>query len=311
MTSISQQILANHQVRNTDKQKEDFRDFMKDKFPKIIVEPESDSSTHNLVLGNIETAKAIFAAHYDTPRCQLRSTLSFPRNYRLTLAYRIIRAILDTAAMLLSSTLIYLYTNNLFLSILCLLAVFAIMLAAFYTGLYPNPRNANDNSSGVIALIELYASLNDYEKSQFAFVFFDNEERKFLGSKLFKELHPNINLDHKLLINFDCISDGNHVLIVLNNNANTFYRKEFEQCFTSDIDREIHIEERRKKVHIESDHDSFGTGVGITVLRKKGDLLYQSRIHTARDTVFEYENIEHLVEGSKHLINNLCKPPVE
>ncbi len=40
-----------------------------------------------------------------------------------------------------------------------------------------------------------------------------------------------------------------------------------------------------------SDQANFPYGVGICALRKKGEILYLSRIHTPKDTVLEETNV--------------------
>lgn len=311
MTTISQQILENHQVRNTRKQKSEFIKFMVKQFPELTIDPGYHSSSRNLVLGNIETAKLIFTAHYDTPRRLLHPTLSFPKNRYLNIIYWVVLAAVVIPVMLPLFVFFFLITNNYCHSILSTLVLGAAPLAAFFAGLTPNTNNANDNTSGIIALCELYATLNEHERSQVAFVFFDNEERGLVGSKLFKALHPDVDLDNTLLINFDCVSDGNHVLFVLNKNANARFRKLFEKIFTPDTKRKTYINARSKTVHISSDHKSFDTGVGITTLHKRCGLLYLPRIHTAQDTVFEFDNIEYLVNGSKSIFNAISELPVD
>lgn len=219
MTSISQQILNNHQVRNTKKQKEDFRKALCEAFPEIIVEPKNDTSTHNLVLGNIETAKLIITAHYDTPKRLLYPNITFPKSRLVNNLYRLFFAFLAIIAMLPLFVGFLLFTADGLLSYVCTLAVCAIPLLAIFKGLGANPKNANDNTSGIVALCELYNALSEYEKSQVAIVFFDNEERRLAGSKLFKKMHPEVALDEIPLINFDCVANGNHMLFAFNQKA--------------------------------------------------------------------------------------------
>lgn len=65
---------------------------------------------------------------------------------------------------------------------------------------------------------------------------------------------------------------------------------------------------RTKGTIYPSDQAQFPCGVGVAALKKtRRGLLYMDRIHTARDTVFQEENIVYLVEGSVRLVDHVRK----
>ena len=71
--------------------------------------------------------------------------------------------------------------------------VTSIALCAFFVWwIIDGPANkhtANDNTSGVITLLEASLSMPDEDRKQVCFVFFDNEEKGMFGSAAFTKAH--------------------------------------------------------------------------------------------------------------------------
>ena len=76
-----------------------------------------------------------------------------------------------------------------------------------------------------------------------------------------------------------------------------------EQAFVPN--EQFSVEFASKGVIYPSDQSRFPCGVGVPALKKKGKLLYMSRIHTNRDTVYQEENIEYLKNGAIKLLSIL------
>ena len=73
-----------------------------------------------------------------------------------------------------------------------------------------NKHTANDNTSGVITIIESAIKLPKDLRDEVCFVLFDNEELGLLGSSAFAKEYKEY-VKNKLIINFDCVSDGNDI----------------------------------------------------------------------------------------------------
>jgi Zn-dependent M28 family amino/carboxypeptidase len=167
----------------------------------------------------------------------------------------------------------------------------------------PNPHTANDNTSGVITLCELIATMSEEQKAQTAFVFFDNEENGLLGSSFFRKLHKKDGLGKKLMLNFDCVSDGDHMLFVLSKPAMKAYGEAMTAAFPSTAEKTVYIEKSSSTMY-PSDQAGFPMGVGIAAMKKKKFVgLYMNRIHTIKDTVFQEENITFFVDGTLRLLD--------
>ena len=167
-----------------------------------------------------------------------------------------------------------------------------------------NRRNANDNTSGVITLLELYAALSPADKAKCAFVFFDDEENGLLGSARFRKRHKTL-MKEKLLINFDCVSDGDELLVVAKCAAEKRYGAALRAAFTGGENKQIRHYPAATTLY-PSDQANFPLCVAVAAFRR-GPLigLYISRIHTRRDTVFDQRNIRLLVDCARCLTTAL------
>ena len=66
MNEISKEILEKYQIRKTRKQKTAFIEFLRAHYPNLKIEEDAVGYSRNIVIGNPDTAKAVFGAHYDT-----------------------------------------------------------------------------------------------------------------------------------------------------------------------------------------------------------------------------------------------------
>ena len=129
------------------------------------------------------------------------------------------------------------------------------------------------------------------------FVFFDNEENGLLGSSFFRKLHKN-ELKDKLILNFDCVSDGDHILLVLNKAARKKYGGRLEAAFQSTAEKTVHREKSSSAMY-PSDQAGFPLSAAVAAMKKLPLLgLYLDRIHTGRDRIFDERNIEYLCKST-------------
>ena len=79
------------------------------------------------------------------------------------------------------------------------MAVYWVLLLVMMFG-PANPSNANDNTSGVAAILETMARIPEENRSKTAFILFDNEEKGCRGSKAYAKAHPAVK-NERLVIN--------------------------------------------------------------------------------------------------------------
>ena len=133
-----------------------------------------------------------------------------------------------------------------------------------------------------------------------AFVFFDLEEMGLIGSSSFAARHKAV-LKNKLVVNFDCVSDGETVLLAVKKKARA-YLPMLKRAFTDD--ENVTVDVATKGVFYPSDQMKMPCGVGVAALKKtKSGILYMDRIHTRRDVIFREENIKYLTNASIKLLN--------
>ena len=302
METLSHEILQNWQVRKTKKQKRAFIDMMQSRIPGLRVEEGGFPRSRNLVLGDVETAKVVFTAHYDTCARLPFPNFITPKNLLIYLGYTVLIALPFLALIFVLTTALAprLGAAGAFLA---MLAGLGAMFYMFFFG-PPNPHTVNDNTSGVLTLVETIARMSEEERAQCAFVFFDHEENGLLGSARFASVHRKV-MKTKLLVNFDCVSDGDDFLFVLSRKARKRYGEALRAAFAEVPGKEVRFESTLSAFY-PSDQMNFPAGAGVAAMRKKPLLgLYMSRIHTVKDTVLQEENPVLLAEGAKKLVSLL------
>ena len=305
MTGVSETILKDYMVRKTKEQKSRFIDYMKSVFPEMTV--EEDKKNRNLILGDPASAKVLLTAHYDTCVKMPFPNFITPTNFWLYLGYQLLITVPFLLLMWFVRDVAYLLTRWDFGSILMGYLAFLGALYYLMIGGPANPWTANDNTSGVITLVELYHAMPQAVKEQVAFVFFDNEESGLLGSGAFVKKRGKKELKEKLVLNFDCVSDGDHFLFVLNKPAMKRYEDSFRAAFPAAENRDALVESTAKAFY-PSDQAKFPVNAAVAALNKhKRWGLYMDKIHTDQDKVFDTDNIEFLRNGTIRLLEEIVR----
>jgi len=304
MTELSQRILADYQVRKTKVQKQAFIDLMKEYFPQLQVEESGLVRSRNIVIGDVDEAKVVLGAHYDTCARMPFPNMIAPRNFLFTLGYSLLVAVPFLLLMMLCLAFLNSRSDMFLLNYWISFAVMmAVMLYVMMFG-KPNENTANDNTSGVITLIELLSGLTQEQRDKVCVVLFDNEENGLLGSSQFYKNHKPVMKD-KLLINLDCVSDGDHMLLLRNKPAMEQWDELLHLCFVNTPEMTIHIV-KASTTHYPSDQKNFPVHMALSSMKKHKLIgLYMDRIHTKRDTIFEEKNIVYLCDSLTALIQRL------
>lgn len=303
MTSISETILTRYMIRKTRDQKTAFIDYMRSRFPELRV--EEDKKNRNLILGDITSAKVLLTAHYDTCTKMPFPNFITPMNFPVYLGYQLLIVVPFIALLFAVWGVVEGLTQS---RALGYLAGYFAMLGAMYFLLMGGPANpwtANDNTSGVITLLELYASMTPEQKAQTALIFFDNEESGLKGSKAYAKKHKQEGLQDKLVLNFDCVSDGDTFLFVVNKPAMKQYEEAFRQAFQGEGRKAVEVVPSSKAFY-PSDQASFPVNAAVSAMnRHKLVGLYMDKIHTPKDRVFDTDNIEFLRRGTLALLERI------
>ncbi|MBQ3572915.1 MAG: M28 family peptidase [Clostridia bacterium] len=293
-----------HPIRKKDEQKSRFFDYVCQNLGQDRVKKEVLEGKHNnIVIGDIEKAKVLFTAHYDTPATALYPNLMMPRNPVLTMLYHMIFPILMA---LISLAIAYAICHvasidDRYAGIIFLPLYFGMFFLA--TRCFTNKNNKNDNTSGVAVIMSIASQV---QSDKVAFILFDNEEKGLLGSKAMAKKYKEL-LKNKLVINFDCVGDGSEMLFIAKKSA---LRNECYFALQS-----VTVEENSINPYYfsikgstgSSDYKSFECGVGVMACKKgKGPIkFYTSRIHTAKDVVAKTENVEYLTNKMLEFIEEI------
>lgn len=303
MTELSREILEKYQVRKTTKQKLAFIAFLQTYIPDLQVQEVGMPKSRNLVIGSPETSKVILGAHYDTCAQLPFPNFITPRKPLISVAYSVLIALPVILIIFLVNFLVSLLLPDPVVNYCLTLLIYAAFMWLMLAG-PANKHTANDNTSGVITLLEVYEKLPEAQREQVCFVFFDNEEKGVIGSSKFRKKYKKI-LKDKLLINYDCVSDGDHLLLGISKKANQKYHVAVARAFTSTEKKTVMLE-NLKKIYYPSDQAGFPVAIAVAALKYKKSLgYYMDRIHTKRDTVFDTQNIAYLTERTVQLIESI------
>lgn len=317
MTKTTREILEKYQVRKTKKQKTAFLEYLKSVTESLGYTYRVEKGplgVRNFVVGNPNAAKIIYGAHYDTCARLPFPNIATPLNVGIYILYQLaIVAItifvffISVFAIAFAAGLCTQYVggdvNATVDAVLNISDIFLLFICALLTIGPANKHNANDNTSGVTTLIDIMHKVPEDKKEEVAFVFFDLEEAGLIGSSVFNRKHKR-EIKDKLLLNFDCVSDGDNVLFALRKGAKK-YESAIKDSFIPNKRYDVIVES--DGVFYPSDQLHFPCGVGVAALNKskKHGILYCNKIHTKKDTIYNEKNIKFLVDGAIKLIDNI------
>ena len=312
MTETTQTVFEKHQIRKSYAQKSAFVQYVQSTAAKLGYQSRMEKGylgARNVVVGDPDTARVVYTAHYDTCAVMPFPNFITPKCIWLFLLYQIAVGILMVAipSGLVTGIFFGLAACGIKANALLLYDLWLILILAVCWLIMAGPANkhtANDNTSGVTTLLDTMTALPEELRGEVAFVFFDLEEMGLFGSAGFASKHKKVT-KNTLVVNFDCVSDGNNILFVLRKGA-TLYTEAIKTAFPST--EAFAVEVASKGAIYPSDQANFVRGVGVAALKKtKGGLLYMDRIHTGRDTVYMEENIAYLTEGAVRLAESLSE----
>ncbi len=308
MTDLSRTILEKYQIRKTKQQKADFRQWLCGELKQLGYTPreERGGGSRNLVVGDPEKARVIFSAHYDT--CAVLPVPNFitPRNLLWYLLYQLVLvAIMFALAIAAEIGLLLLWEDcPIWLAIGTVYAVLLFEVWWLLSG-PANRHTVNDNTSGVLTLVEIAQALPAERRDEVALVFFDNEEKGLFGSSAFAKAHKSVQ-KNALVVNFDCVSDGDYIQFF----PAAAVKKERETLAA--LERAFPASGSKTTEVVTgfgfypSDQARFRRGIGVCALKKNSIFgYYMDRIHTGRDTVLMEENIHLLRDGSLQLVETI------
>ena len=292
MLTTPMDVLKNFPVRKTKNQKQFFRDAVQayaEKQGYEVTVEKGRFGAQNVVIGDPEAAKYLVTAHYDTPARSPFPNFCAPCSFPVQLLRTVLMYLAMIVLAAFVSVISALVVGDWFLP----LAAFGAILCIEGLLLFgpANKNNVNDNSSGVITVLEIMKTLPENQRHKVCFVLFDLEEAGLIGSGSYRKAHKTAT-EHQLVLNLDCVGDGDHIRLFPTKKLLKDRKKctsLYKACgFFGDKDILVH---EKQPYRYNSDQRRFPYGVGICALNRRRKLLYLSRIHTPKDTVLDMNNV--------------------
>ena len=291
MLQMPMDILTQFPVRKSKDQKRSFRDAVRvyaEGLGYPVTVEEGSFGSRNMVMGEPEKAKYLVTAHYDT--CARMPVPNFitPCNVWLYCLYQLLLIAALVAVSAIAGLLAGLVIKGAASAVA--LAVYWILLFLLILG-PANPSNANDNTSGVVTVLEIMRTLPENQRHKVCFVLFDLEEAGLIGSASYRKAHKQAT-DNQLVLNLDCVGDGD-TLLMFPTKALKKNRKKCTSLYKACGyfgKKSLMVQEKGLFLY-PSDQMNFPYGLGICALRKSKFGLYLDKIHTPKDTVLEETNI--------------------
>lgn len=287
-------VLTQFPIRKTGKQKAAFRDaaqaYAEGLGYPVTVEKGS-MGARNIVIGDPISAKYLVTAHYDTPARMFLPNFITPCNMPVYLAYQFLVVGIIVLITFLCCIIAALLIDSFMVTTVTAYAVYFGALVLMMVG-PANKNNSNDNTSGVVTVLEIAKSMPENQRNKVCFVLFDLEEAGLIGSAAFRKAHKKTT-GNQIVLNLDCVGDGTDIVMFPS-------KKLKKDTVQMDALRKVNgvFGEKNLKLHEKgfafcpSDQKNFPQSVGIMAFHRKKFLgIYCSRIHTHRDTVLEMTNV--------------------
>ena len=290
MLNAPTDILTAHPIRKMVQQKEAFRAdvqaYIRELGYEAYMEP-CGKDGQNLIFGSPETADYLITAHYDTPAtigipnvcapCNaLRSGMQFFTTFFLSFSLSLGAGLLIKSGYVIPGILLFL----------------PIVVFLYLVRNGPaNVNNANDNTSGVVTLLEIARTLQPSHRNKVGFILFDLEEKGTKGSSAYRKAHKEAT-EKQIVLNLDCVGDGDHILLMPNKkarkNEKLVARLKYlggwfgkKQILTID----------KGFCRYNSDHKNFPLAVGVGAFHQKKKTFVLDKIHTKHDTNLDMTNV--------------------
>lgn len=298
-------VVKNYPVRKSKKQKQAFRADVTQWLQNLgypVCEEEGSFHSCNLVIGDPQRARYLVTAHYDTCARLPFPNLITPCNFWTFLLYQIFICLMLMLPALavggLVGYLLHSFNIGYFLFVVLLWAAIVLMLIG-----PANSSNVNDNTSGVVTLLEIARSIPELHRKNVCFVLFDLEEAGLIGSASYKKKHKR-EIPNQLVLNLDCVGEGDDIYFFPT--AKLKKSKErlapLQKLAGGYGKKSIAVRTKGFSIY-PSDQSNFPYGVGICALKRGRAGLYLSRIHTPRDTVLDETNVNILRAALTTLIS--------
>ena len=287
-------VLEHFPVRKSRKQKQAFlretQEYLSGLGYSPVVEKGSFGA-RNLVIGDPEKAKYLITAHYDTCAWLPFPNFITPCSFLPFLIYQVLLLVLIFGVAMGVGVAVRLLTDVPEFSGTAAYIAICLMTLLMLVG-PANRHNANDNTSGVVTVLDIARHMPQNLREKVCFVLFDLEEAGLIGSASYRSKHKKAS-EKQLILNLDCVGEGDTLLFF----PTAKLKKEPEKLSWL-ANHCGNYGKKNLKLHKKgfgyypSDQANFPGGVGICALCHNRLLgYYLGKIHTGRDRVLDETNV--------------------
>lgn len=310
MSENPMDVLAQFPIRKSKKQKAAFRDAVVPCLESLgypVNIEKGGMGAQNVVIGDPKQAKYLVTAHYDTPACMVVPNLITPCNVWAFIAYQLTVTVLVFAvASIPILVLRWLGMDPAVLSLVWLMSLYVLLGLMMFGP--ANRSNANDNTSGVVTVLETAKSMPAELRDKVCFVLFDLEEAGLVGSAAYAKAHKK-EVKDQIILNCDCVGDGDELMMfpVKKVKKDEKLMENLRSVCTKSGEKSLSIREKGFSYY-PSDQKNFPYGVGIAAFRRsKWVGLYCDKIHTWKDTVLDEKNVSFLRDALIRLVSGAAQ----
>ncbi len=315
--SIIQTLVEKFPIRKSRKVKADFRAWFMGWASEQGYAVQEDGPagifrSRNVIVGDPETAKVIFTAHYDTPAVMPLPNFITPCNVLVYILYQflLVPVLLVPGALAgaLTGHILRLVTDSAalasevggFVGFIMVYVTLGVMMFG-----PANRNNVNDNTSGVAAVMELMARVAPENRDKVAFILFDNEEKGMQGSAAYASKHKTVK-KQGLVINMDCVGDGENLLFFANKRTRCLPEFPLLEEAMQGAEGRNYVMNSMEKCVYPSDQANYKHGIAVCACNKMSVIgYYCDKIHTKKDTVCEQANLDFLADGLTDFVTRL------
>lgn len=306
MLNCPMDVLHQFPIRKTKKQKQAFRDAVRSYVTGLGYDFKAEKGSLgsvNIVIGDPERADYLVTAHYDTCAHLPFPNLITPCNLWFYLGYQLLLLVPLIAISVIAGWLSHFVFDDPVIPPYIGLAAYWIALIAMMTG-PANKHNANDNTSGVVTVLEMLRTMPQVHRSKVCFVLFDLEEAGMWGSASYRSQHKSAS-ERQLVLNLDCVGDGDEIVMFPSGKLKKKAARldQLGRICGTFGKKTLTLHQKGFAIY-PSDQTNFPYGVGIAAFNRSKHLgLYCDKIHTNRDTVLDQTNVNILRAALTTLIS--------
>ena len=286
-------VAALFPVRKSGKQKQAFRAAVKEYLEGAgysVSFEKGSCRSQNVIAGDPENAKYLVTAHYDTCARMLIPNLITPCNFWLFLGYQLLVCLVLIVPSLIAGVLMGYLFHEFFVGYFVFMVLLWGLIILMLVG-PANSSNVNDNTSGVVNVLEIAKSLPEHYRKDVCFVLFDLEEAGLIGSASYRKAHKKAS-ESQMVLNLDCVGEGDEIYLFPTSKLKKNQKKlaDLDKITGNFGKKTVAVRKQGFSIY-PSDQAHFPYGVGICALNRGKLGLYLSKIHTPKDTVLDETNV--------------------